>query len=90
MTLHVMRSSPRDSLVTSTAMSSGRSATPMSLSSATPMKNKKCARRIPTSTTSTVDADEDLKGIQDDNSDDLAPDQEKDNGGSSGDKAGSP
>jgi hypothetical protein len=32
------------------------------------------AAGIPASTTSATDADEDLKGMQDDNSDDLAPD----------------
>jgi hypothetical protein len=41
-------------------------------------------------TASTAYVDEDPKGMQDDNSDDLAPDQEKGDGSNGGDKAGSP
>jgi hypothetical protein len=48
------------------------------------------AAGIPASTTSTTDVDEDLKGMQDDNSDDLVPNQETGDGSNSGDKAGSP
>jgi hypothetical protein len=47
------------------------------------------AARIPASTASAA-TDEDLKGMQDDNSDDLALDQEMGYGDNSGDKAGSP
>jgi hypothetical protein len=46
--------------------------------------------RTPTLTASTASADEALKGMQDDNSDDLAPDQEIGAGDNGGDKAGSP
>jgi hypothetical protein len=48
------------------------------------------AAGIPASTASAVDADEDLKGMQDNNSDDLAPDLEIGDGDSSEDKASSP
>jgi hypothetical protein len=46
--------------------------------------------RTPTSTTSTAAADEALKGMQGNNSDDLATDQETGDGDSGGEKAGSP
>jgi hypothetical protein len=45
---------------------------------------------IPASTTYATDVDEDLKGMQDDNSDDLVPNQETGDGGNGGDKVGSP
>jgi hypothetical protein len=45
---------------------------------------------IPVSTASTTDTDEPLKGVQGDNSDDHAPNQEADGGSNSGDKAGLP
>jgi hypothetical protein len=48
------------------------------------------AARTPTSTASATDADGDLKGMQDDNSDDLAPDQETGASDNVGNKAGSP
>jgi hypothetical protein len=41
-------------------------------------------------TASTVDTDEDPKGMQDDNSDKLAPDQKRGDGSSGGDKIASP
>jgi hypothetical protein len=44
----------------------------------------------PTSTASAANIDEALKGMQDDNSDDLAPDQDTGDGDNGGDKAGSP
>jgi hypothetical protein len=46
--------------------------------------------RPPAPTASITDADEDPKGIQHDNSDDLAPDQEKGDGSSGADKVSSP
>jgi hypothetical protein len=46
--------------------------------------------RFPSRTTSAANADEDHKGLKDDNSDDLTPDQEKGIDSSGGDKAGSP
>jgi hypothetical protein len=48
------------------------------------------ATGIPASTASATDVDEDLKGIQDDNSDDLVPDLEIGDGDSGEDKAGLP
>jgi hypothetical protein len=48
------------------------------------------AVRSPAPTASPINADEDPKGMQDDNSDGLAPNQEKTDGNSGGDKAGSP
>jgi hypothetical protein len=45
---------------------------------------------IPTSTTSAIDTDEALKGVQGHNSDDQATDREADGGSNGGDKAGSP
>jgi hypothetical protein len=44
----------------------------------------------PTPTSSAVDADEDPKGMQDDNNDDLAPNQEKGDDSNGGDKVSSP
>jgi hypothetical protein len=46
--------------------------------------------KSPAPTASAVDTDEDPKGMQDDNSDGLAPDNEIGNSSSSGDEAGSP
>jgi hypothetical protein len=48
------------------------------------------AMKSPTPTASAGNADEDPKGMQDDNSDDLAPDQEIGNSSSDGDKVGLP
>jgi hypothetical protein len=48
------------------------------------------AAGISTSTASATDTDEALKGVQGDNSDDQATDQEADSGSSGGDEAGSP
>jgi hypothetical protein len=45
---------------------------------------------IPTSTTSAIDIDEALKGVQGHNSDDQTTDRESDGGSNGGDKAGSP
>jgi hypothetical protein len=91
---HEMRSSPKIFLVTTTTTSSGRLATVRSLSSTTPTRKKRCARRMPLtpklSTASTTDADEALKGMQDDNSDGLSPDQEMGHGNNGGGKACSP
>jgi hypothetical protein len=47
------------------------------------------AARTPTSTTFTTDVDEALKGMQDDNNDDLAPNQETSDGDNGGEKDGS-
>jgi hypothetical protein len=46
--------------------------------------------KSPAPTASTADTDEDLKGLQDDNSDGLAPYRERGDGSYGGDKAGSP
>jgi hypothetical protein len=48
------------------------------------------AARSPAPTASAVDVDEDLNGMQDNNSDGLAPDRERGHGSSIGDKVGSP
>jgi hypothetical protein len=48
------------------------------------------AAGIPASTASVVATNEDFKGMQNDNSDDLAPDQEIGDGRSGGDNGGSP
>jgi hypothetical protein len=48
------------------------------------------AVRSPAPTTSAADIDEDPKGMQDDNSDGLAPDWERGDGSCGGDKVGSP
>jgi hydrogenase maturation factor len=45
---------------------------------------------IPTSTASTTDTEEALKGVQDDNTDDQAPDQEAYGGNNGRDEASSP
>jgi hypothetical protein len=76
----VMKSSSGDFLATSTMTSLGHPV--MTMPSST--------LRSPAPTASTADADEDPEGMQEDNSDDLALDQEKGDGSSSGDEVGSP